>query len=166
MHLTVPGTIPAPRKLYWNASAWIQRWFTFVLSLQDQVPGTAAYNTQGEKSLTIKCCSLCWYGKTEKLKGEKMRKPLNDLALGTHLLLPPSQRLLGNWVLPAKMGSRMNFKSCTLNTDENQIIHSHAVAIFVCSCGSFTQGLKLFWLKWANKYPKFGTSVIGSQRRL
>lgn len=54
--------------------------------------------------------SLRQGSKTEKLQG-KIRELLSDLTLGTHLHFPLSQRLPRKGVLPADMGTEMNFET-------------------------------------------------------
>lgn len=143
---TVPGSNPAPRKLvlrcypmnpemlhvcslYRNRS---QAW-------QGQHAGREVFDC---KMLFLKPVWQNWENKLEE--DQQTSKWLGSGHSSSPSTLSNASRELS---FTSRRGC--NFKSCMLSIDGNQIIHSHAVAILVCSCGSFTWGLKLFWLKWS-----------------
>lgn len=134
---TVPAAIPAPRKLALKYSPLEPE--VIHNHLQEQVPGMVTYNTQGKKSSTVKCCSLS-LGQNWETKGAQSSK----------------------WFLSGHSPSPPTLSEASRELS-NQITHSHAVSTSVYSCGSLPWVLKLLWFQWVNKYPKFGTSLIGSQ---
>lgn len=78
------------------------------------------------------------------------------------LLFSIYQRIPKNGVLP---GKKNEHKTECQNSDESQITHSHLAVIFHAAMVHLLRDWNCFDLSWANQYPKFGTSVIGSQER-